>query len=139
MYKRQGFMRTLIWPLEGYGDEGTTFVGRLWASLRHLFHRPGDFLHTRLLPRWAERDTVLLIMQTVENKMAFRRGRTLTVGGRKGILTARDPEDPIPACVDAGSDVVKRFAEKVDGVPWVGLNDLLGIPNTCLLYTSRCV
>ena len=125
-----GFMRTLIWPLEGYGDEGTTFVGRLWASLRHLFHRPGDFLHTRLLPRWAERDTVLLIMQTVENKMAFRRGRTLTVGGRKGILTARDPEDPIPACVDAGSDVVKRFAEKVDGVPWVGLNDLLGIPNT---------
>ena len=69
-------------------------------------------------------------MQTVENKMAFRRGRTLSVGGRKGILTARDPEDPIPACVDAGSDVVRRFADKVDGVPWVGLNDLLGIPNT---------
>ena len=43
-----GFMRTLIWPLEGYGDEGTTFVGRLWASLRHLFHRPGDFLHCLL-------------------------------------------------------------------------------------------
>ena len=30
----------------------------------------------------------------------------------------------------AGSDVVNRFAEKVDGVPWVGLNDLLDIPNT---------
>jgi cholesterol oxidase len=73
---------------------------------------------------------VLLIMQTVENKMAFRRGRTLTVGGRKGIFTERDPQDPIPACVDAGSDVVRRFAQKVDGVPWVGLNDLLGIPNT---------
>ena len=125
-----GFMRTLIWPLEGYGNEGTTFAGRLWASLRHLFRKPGDFLHTRLLPQWAERDTVLLIMQTVENKMAFRRGRTLTVGGRKGVYTERDPQDPIPACVDAGSDVVKRFAEKVDGVPWVGLNDLLGIPNT---------
>ena len=125
-----GFMRTLIWPLEGYGTEGTSFAGRLWASLRHLFRKPGDFLHTRLLPQWAERDTVLLIMQTVENKMAFRRGRTLSVGGRKGILTARDPEDPIPACVDAGSDVVRRFADKVDGVPWVGLNDLLGIPNT---------
>ena len=123
-------MRTLIWPLEGYGNEGTTFVGRLWASLQHLLRKPGDFLHTRLLPQWAERDTVLLIMQTVENKMAFRRGRTLTVGGRKGVYTERDPKDPIPACVDAGSDVVRRFADKVDGVPWVGLNDLLGIPNT---------
>jgi cholesterol oxidase len=125
-----GFMRTLIWPLEGYGSEGHTFLGRVAASLRHLFRKPGDFLHTRLLPKWAERDTVLLIMQTVENKMAFRRGRTLSVGGRKGVYTQRDPEDPIPACVDAGSDVVRRFADKVDGVPWVGLNDLLGIPNT---------
>ena len=124
------FMRSLIWPLEGYGSQGTTFWGRVWASLRHLFRKPGDFLHTRLLPHWAERDTVLLIMQTVENKMSFRRGRTLTVGGRKGVYTERDPEDPIPACVDAGSDVVRRFAQKVDGVPWVGLNDLLGIPNT---------
>ncbi len=124
------FMRSLIWPLAGYGTEGSTFVGRLWASLKHLIRKPGDFLHTRLLPHWSERDTVLLIMQTVENKMAFRRGRTLTVGGRKGIYTARDPQDPIPACVDAGSDVTRRFAERVDGVPWVGLNDLLGIPNT---------
>lgn len=103
---------------------------RLWASLKHFVRKPGDFLHTRLLPRWAERDTVLLIMQTVENKMALRRGRSLSNGFRIGLQTERDPEQPIPACVVAGSDVVNRFAEKVDGVPWVGLNDLLDIPNT---------
>ena len=125
-----GFMRTLIWPLEGYGNEGTTFAGRLWASLRHLFRKPGDFLHTRLLPQWAERDTVLLIMQTVENKMKLRRGRALSNGFRTGLQTDRDPDQPIPACVEAGSEVVNRFAEKIDGVPWVGLNDLLDIPNT---------
>ena len=124
------FMRSLIWPLEGYGSEGDTFAGRLWASLKHLLRQPGDFLHTRFYRHWAERDTVLLIMQTVENKMSFRRGRTPWLAFRKWLFTERDPEDPIPACVDAGSDVVKRFAQKVDGVPWVGLNDLLGIPNT---------
>ena len=124
------FMRSLIWPLEGYGSESSSFAGRLWASLKHLFRKPGDFLHTRFYPNWAERDTVLLIMQTVENRMSCRRGRTPWLGFRKWLYTKRDPEDPIPACVDAGSDVVKRFAEKVDGVPWVGLNDLLGIPNT---------
>lgn len=124
------FMRSLIWPLAGYGDAGSSFAGRLWASLKHMFKAPGDFLHTRVYPGWAERDTVLLIMQTVENKMACRRGRGPMTLFRKGLHTKRDPEEPIPACVDAGSDVVKRFAQKVDGVPWVGLNDLLGIPNT---------
>jgi cholesterol oxidase len=124
------FMRTLIWPLAGYGNAGQGLGGRLWASLRHFLRKPGDFLHTRLLPRWAERDTVLLIMQTVENKMALRRGRALSNGFRTGLQTERDPNQPIPACVVAGSDVVNRFAEKVDGVPWVGLNDLLDIPNT---------
>ena len=60
----------------------------------------------------------------------FRRGRYLSKGFRMGLQTERDPDQPIPACVTAGSDVVNRFAEKVDGVPWVGLNDLLNIPNT---------
>ena len=124
------FMRSLIWPLAGYGEEGQGLGGRLWASLKHFFRKPGDFMHTRFLPRWAERDTVLLIMQTVENRMSLRRGRALSNGFRMGLQTDRDPDQPIPACVTAGSDVVNRFAEKVDGVPWVGLNDLLDIPNT---------
>ena len=124
------FMRSLIWPLAAYGDAGHSLGARLVASLRHFLRKPGDFMHTRFLPRWAERDTVLLIMQTVENKMSFRRGRYLSKGFRMGLQTERDPEQPIPTCVTAGSDVVNRFAEKVDGVPWVGLNDLLNIPNT---------
>lgn len=124
------FMRSLIWPLAAYGDASSGLGARLKASLKHLVRKPGDFLHTRILPKWSERDTVLLIMQTVENKMALRRGRPWSKGFRDGLQTERDPEDPIPTCVVAGSDVVNRFADKVDGVPWVGLNDLLDIPNT---------
>ena len=124
------FMRNLTWPLAAYGDAKRGFAGRLWGSLRHLLRRPGDFLHTRILPGWAERDTVLLIMQNVENRMSLRRGRSLSNGFRMGLQTDRDPDQPIPTCVEAGSDVVNRFARKVDGVPWVGLNDLLDIPNT---------
>ncbi len=121
-------MRTLIWPLAGYGNEGSGLGGRLWASFKHLIRKPGDFLHTRLYPHWAERDTVLLIMQTIENKMALRRGRSLSNGFRKGLQTERDPEVPIPTCVVAGSDVVNRFAEKVDGVPWPCLRQVLPAP-----------
>jgi len=62
--------------------------------------------------------------------MALRRGRMLSKAYRSGLQTERDPDNPVPTCVVAGSDVVNRFAHKVDGVPWVGLNDLLDIPNT---------
>lgn len=124
------FMRMLIWPLAGYGASGTSLAARLWASAKHLVRKPGDFLHTRFLPHWSERDTVLLIMQKIENKMALRRGRSLSNGFRMGLQTERDPNAPLPTTVAAGSDVVNRFAEKIDGVPWVGLNDLLDIPNT---------
>jgi cholesterol oxidase len=81
-------------------------------------------------PGWASRDTVLLIMQTVENRMNLRRGRSVWTLFRKGLVSERDKDLPIPTVIETGCDVVGRFAEKVDGVGWVGLNDLLNIPNT---------
>jgi cholesterol oxidase len=122
-----GFMRSLIWPLAAYrGRPRDTLI----ESVKLLFKRPMDFLHTRAMPKWAERDTVLLIMQTVENRMHLRRDRSFWTLGRKGLVTGRDPNDPIPACVVEGEYVANRFAEKVDGVPWMGMNDLMAIPNT---------
>ncbi|MCZ7669399.1 MAG: hypothetical protein M5U34_20580 [Chloroflexi bacterium] len=32
--------------------------------------------------------------------------------------------------IEAGRGVVEAFAEKVDGVAWAGMNDMLDIPNT---------
>lgn len=121
------FMRNLIWPLAGYqGNIGT----RLWQSLLYGLRKPKDFFSVRLQPRWASRDTVLLIMQTVENRMSLRRGRSLWTLFRTGLVSERDKDQPIPTVIEVGSDVVNRFAEKVDGVGWVGMNDLLNIPNT---------
>jgi cholesterol oxidase len=121
-------MRTLIWPLAAYKGEG---IGRrVMESFKHAFRRPSDFVHTRLMPGWAERDTVLLIMQTTQTRMTFRRGRSLFTLWRKGLVTEKDVNQPIPAVVEAGRAVTERFADKVDGVPWVGLNDLMNTPNT---------
>jgi cholesterol oxidase len=122
------FMRTLIWPLAAY--KGGGLGQRVLESFKHAFRRPSDFVHTRLMPGWAERDTVLLIMQTTQTRMTFHRGRSLFTLGRKGLVTERDPDQPIPAVVEAGREVTERFAAKVDGVPWVGLNDLMDTPNT---------
>lgn len=122
------FMRNLIWPASAHSSKG--FSHSLLESLKVLVRQPMDFVHTRLKPAWAERDTVLLIMQTLQTKMSFRRERSPWTLWRRGLVTERDPNQPIPAVVEEGKKVAERFADKVDGVPWMGFNDLLNIPNT---------
>lgn len=121
------FMRNLMLPLTDF-DGGAP--SRIWQSLVHLVRKPMDFLNVRVLPNWAQRDTVLLIMQTVENRMSLRRGRSIWTLFTRNLVSQRDPDQPIPAVIEAGREVVERFAEKTDGVPWVGLNDVFDIPNT---------
>ncbi|MCB8982660.1 MAG: GMC family oxidoreductase [Ardenticatenaceae bacterium] len=123
----QSFMRNLTWPL-------IKFDGGLWArtkrALIHAVERPSDFFTVRILPDWARRNTILLIMQTVENRMALVRGRSIWTLFRKNLVSQRDKSLPIPPVIEAGRAVVENFAGKVDGVAWAGMNDILDIPNT---------
>ncbi len=122
------FMRNLMLPLESLQGES------IWAHVGHALwqgvKRPYDFLTVRLLPKWAEKNTVLLIMQTLDNRMSLRRGRSVWTLWRKGLVSARDPNQPIPTVIETGRTVLNRFAQKVNGVPWVGMNELLNKPNT---------
>ena len=121
------FMRNLTLPLMSF--EGG-YLDRIRQVIVHAFTRPRDFLDTRLLPHWAQRDTVLLIMQTAENRMHLERGRSLWTMFRRGLISKRDETVPIPNVIAAGREVVEQFATRVDGVPWVGMNDVFDIPNT---------
>lgn len=122
------FMRNLMLPLESlHGDSALAHFGyALWQGVK----RPFDLLTVRLLPQWAEKNTVLLIMQSLDNRMSLRRGRSLWTLWRKGLVSERDPNQPIPTVIETGRTVLTRFAEKVNGVPWVGMNELLNKPNT---------
>ncbi len=121
------FMRTLMLPLIKFNGQP---LQRLGTVLQSAVKEPMDFLHVRVLPKWASRNTILLIMQTLENRMSFKRGRSIWTLFQKGLVSERDPNVPIPAVIEAGRDVVERFAAKADGVPWIGINDILDTPNT---------
>jgi cholesterol oxidase len=123
----QSFMRNLTWPLVQF--EGG-FGPRVFRSFVNGLRRPSDFFTVRVRPDWARRNTIFLIMQTVENRMALKRGRSIWTLFTKNLVSERDQSLPIPPVVEAGSGVVHRFAEKVNGVAWAGMNDLLDIPNT---------
>jgi cholesterol oxidase len=116
------FMRNLSLPMAG-GQGG--LWKRLFAALAYGLRRPKDFLTVRVLPRWAEKNTVILVMQAVENRIRLKRGRSIWTVFRKGLVTERDQEAPIPAVIDLGHQVVKEFARRVNGVPWAPINEVL--------------
>src|SRR5690606_37131495 len=108
-----------------------SFAARLWKSLLDIARRPGDFLRTHVLPGWAGRATILLVMQTVDNRIRLRLGRSRWTGGRRDLVSESDPEHPIPVHLPIAHEVTRRFAEKTGGIPNGTINEgLLNTPMT---------
>ncbi|HSM57124.1 MAG TPA: GMC family oxidoreductase [Candidatus Sulfomarinibacteraceae bacterium] len=104
---------------------------RLWRFLLYGLRHPYDLLKTRLLPGWARDSTIILVMQTVENRVHLRRGRSLWTLFRKGLVSVRDKTLPIPAVVEAGRQVVERFAQRVNGIAQSTVHEvILNKPST---------
>jgi cholesterol oxidase len=126
--RRSSFMRNLAVPLvSGEGGRWRVLGRFLWQAVT----RPYDILKTRILPDWARDSTILLVMQTEENRMHLKLGRSLLTFFRLGLVSERDKTLPIPAVLDAGRWVANRFAEKINGIPQSTINEaLLDIPST---------
>ncbi len=120
-------MRYLSGPL----TEGRTFVGRAARSLGQIIARPMDFLRTHFLPGWAEHTTVLLVMQTVDNRIRLRLGRGLFTGFRRGLVSRPDEESPASGAPAIGRAVARAFADRTDGIVSGSINEgLFGVPMT---------
>jgi cholesterol oxidase len=107
-------MRLLASPLieaerQSWGRRLVRLVGTI---LRH----PLDFLDSLAGPAWAERTTILLVMQRLENHMTLRwqRRRFPFVG--RGLRAERDATRPVPGEIRLAHKVVRDFAHRTDGV-----------------------
>jgi cholesterol oxidase len=110
---------------------GRTFLGRVLASLWHVATHPIDFLRTHILPGWAERATVLLVMQTIDSRINLRHGRSIFTGFRRGLVSQRDETTAAPSSSDIGHVVAERFAARTNGIPLGSINEgLFGTPLT---------
>jgi cholesterol oxidase len=121
-------MRTLTMPMI---EPQPTLKGRLLTAVSTIIKKPKDFLAVRILPKWAEKNTVLLVMQTVENRMRLKRGRDIWTAFRRGLVSEPDEIEPIPAVLRVGNNITRRFAQKANGAPWSGVSvGILGSPVT---------
>jgi cholesterol oxidase len=126
--KGSSLIRFLAGPLiesEGSG------LGRFWHTIMEVLLHPLAFIRTHVLPGWAERTTILLVMQTEDNRIRMRLGRHLFNLFRMDLVSETDVENSIPTKIDIGHWVTRRFAAKINGLPAGSIFEgLLNLPLT---------
>jgi len=110
---------------------GRTVLVRALKAIAHLLAHPIDFMRTHVAPGWAERSTVLLVMQTIDNRIRLRSGRSVLTGYRRGLVSEADPTSTPRASIGVGLDVARRFADRTNGILTGSINEgLFGTPLT---------
>jgi cholesterol oxidase len=121
-------MKLLTFPMAATdGGLPVTLLKLLWFALRH----PVDMLRSYVLPGWAARTTILLVMQTEDNLMRLRQGRNLFTLFRCGLVAEHDADRIVPARLPVADEATRRLAAKRNG--FAGLSAgaaLLNIPLT---------
>jgi cholesterol oxidase len=120
-------MRFLAGPIVPAGS----FLGRLARSVVEILRRPADFARTHIVPGWARRATIILVMQHEDNRIRLGLGRSAFTLWRSNLVSQPDSDQPIPTRIEAGHTVTRRFAERTGGIPMGTINEgLLSIPMT---------
>jgi len=118
-------MSLLYTLLTGKGTRLTRPLKWLGNVIRH----PLNFLRTLWPVGWSERSIVYLVMQTLDNAIAFRAKRGL-FGGVK-LTTEQDPEKPNPTFIEVANEAAEVLARKTGGIAQSGmLEALFNIPIT---------
>jgi cholesterol oxidase len=110
------------------------FLARLLNIIAQYIFKPLDTFRTHIKPGWAQRSTIILVMQTEDNLMRMRLGRGLLTLFRRGLVSKPDEVKKIPSKIYIGHEVTRRFAGKTGGIPAGTVNEgLLDIPTTAHL------
>jgi cholesterol oxidase len=109
----------------------TSVPARILRTITWVFTRPVDFLRAIVLPGWAKRVTILLIMQNVDNALRLRTGRSWLTGFRRGLVAEQYGSGSVAARVDSGHEVTREFSRRIDGVNLGSLTEnVFNLPTT---------
>jgi cholesterol oxidase len=100
-------------------------------TLGHILRHPIDALKVWILPGWAYRSTILLVMQTEDNHIHLRLGRSLFTLFSRNLISLPGEERTIPSSIELGHQITRDFAQLTNGIPLGAINEsLLNIPTT---------
>ncbi len=125
------FLYTL---LTGRGTRLPRPLKWLGQVLRH----PVKFFKATWPFGWSERSVIYLVMQTLDNAIAFRARRGWF--GGVSLRTEQDPEKPNPTFIDVANEAAEVLARETGGVAQSGtLEALANIPTTAHILGGAVV
>ena len=107
--------RLLGMPMIEAGNSGV--ARRLWLLLLAILRHPWSFIKSKFDPSWGRRTFGILLMQTEDNLMRVKLGRSLQTLFRLGLTSDRGAEKQVPAEIPIGHQVVRAMAAEIDGLP----------------------
>lgn len=129
--ENSGFIRLLAMPMI---DGGGNVFKKVAKLVREAIRKPNDFFYATFMQHWAERTTILLIMQTIDSRMKMRAGRSIFTLFQRGMMTELESDKVIAPSQELSHKLARDFAEKVNGVPQDSVPEtLLNIPTTAHL------
>ena len=125
------FMRNLAIPML---ETGGSVPRRLLNIALHTLRHPGEFLSVRVWGQWAQRSTIILLMQTTDSTMRVRPGRSVFTLFRRGLVSRLDPGQKIAPPVELSHGLTHAFARRINGIAQDTITEtLLGMPATAHL------
>jgi cholesterol oxidase len=114
--------------------------GRLPRPLRFLgvvLRHPVTFLRSLSVRRWAERSVILLVMQSLDNRLrvVLKRG----IFGTR-LRSSQDETSPTPSYIPVANEAARVAAATMDGIPQSAVNEvLLNVPTTAHIIGGACL
>ena len=110
---------------------GGNILKRFGKVVLAIFKRPYEFFNLKFVPGLTRRGVALMVMQTKDNLMELKLGRSGFTLFRRGLVAHHDQDNRVPVDIDLGHQVACSFAKKIDGFP-VGTipEGILDVPTT---------
>ncbi len=125
-----GLLATILVDGDGRVPRQIRFLGQV---VRH----PIAFLRTLSLRRWAERSVILLVMQSLDNKIRLSLKKGLFGVSLK---STQDSAQPNPTFIPVANEAARVAAEAIGGFPSSALNEvLLDTPTTAHIIGGACI
>jgi cholesterol oxidase len=129
-----GAMRLLGVPLTPDGNAFTRPLKMLWRTLTRL----PAIMRLFAVTDWARRTVILLVMQTVDQHLRLRLGRSLLRPWRR--LMGRSTDKPIPSYLPIAQEAAEILAEEIHGEPQNVISEvLLRTPATAHILGGCCI
>ena len=127
-------MRMLAVPLTPDGNAVTRPLKMLWRTIARL----PAILRLFVVADWARRTVILLVMQTVDQHLRLRLGRSLLRPWRR--LMGKSTDKPIPSYLPIAQEAAEILAEEIHGEPQNVVSEvLLRTPATAHILGGCCI